>query len=232
MAVDSTPQGAQVQIDGASDPRWVTPFTASGLQPGRHSVTVTKAGYSTDARTVDIASGGKSTIVSHLTQMMATLSVKSDPAGANVYVDGRDTGKMTPAQVSVDKGQHVILVRRMGYVDETTSAQFVLGQTVSWSPTLRALGNADNIRTVGKMKKLFGGKGGDAGQVAVSIRTQPKGAQIAINQHMLEKNSPVEVMLDPGNYVIDISLTGYAPIHKVITADKGKVVVDETMQPQ
>jgi len=168
----------------------------------------------------------------HLAELMGALSVKSDPAGANVYIDGRDTGKTTPAQISVAKGQHVMLVRMMGYVDETTNAQFVAGQTVTWSPALRPLGNADNIRTVGKMKKLFGGNGAQ-GQVAVTIHTQPKGAQIAINQRMLEKGSPVEVMLDPGNYVIDISLTGYAPIHKVITADRGnKVVIDETLQPQ
>ena len=51
---------------------------------------------------------------------MATLSVTSTPAGANVYIDGRDTGKRTPAQVSVDKGQHVVLVRMGGYIDETT----------------------------------------------------------------------------------------------------------------
>ena len=231
--IDSTPQGAQVQIDGASDPRWVTPFTVPGLQPGKHSVSVRKAGYSADSRTVDVAAGDKSTVLIHLAQLMATLSVKSDPHGANVYVDGRDTGKTTPAQINVDKGQHILLVRMMGYIDETTNAQFIAGQTVSWSPTLRALGNADNIRTVGKMKKLFGGNGGQSGQVAVSIRTQPKGAQIAINQRMLDKGSPVEVMLDPGNYVLDISLTGYAPIHRVISAEKGnKLVVDETLQPE
>jgi hypothetical protein len=95
------------------------------------------------------------------------------------------------------------------------------------------MGNVDNIRTVGKMKKLFGGNGAQPGQGTVSIRTQPKGAQIAVNQHMLEKSSPVEVMLDPGNYVIDITLSGYAPISKVVTVDKGgKVVVDETMRLQ
>jgi hypothetical protein len=120
-----------------------------------------------------------------------------------------------------------------GYIDETMNAQFVLGQTFNFSPTLRSLGNTDNIKTVGKMSKLFGGKGGQPGQGTVSIRTQPKGAQIAINQHMLEKNSPVDVMLDPGNYVLDVTLTGYAPLHKIITVDKGgKVVVDEVMQKQ
>jgi hypothetical protein len=50
---------------------------------------------------------------------------------------------------------------------------------------------------------------------------------------MLEKASPVDFALDPGNYVIDITLSDYVPIHKVITVDKGgKVVVDEIMQRQ
>jgi hypothetical protein len=233
ITVDSTPQGAQVQLDGATDPTWVTPLSVSSLDPGPHSITVSKGGYVTDSRTVKVVSGSKSSVVIHLNQLSATLSVTSNPPGANIYVDGRDMGKVTPAQVSVDKGQHVVLIRKAGYIDETASAQFALGQTVALSPTLRAMGNVDNIRTVGKMKKLFGGNSGQPGQGTLSIRTQPKGAQVAVNQHMLDKGSPVEVMLDPGNYVIDITLSGYAPISKVVTVDKGgKAVLDETMQPQ
>ena len=232
LALDSTPQGAQVQLDGQTDPSWITPFALTGVQPGQHSITVSKAGYSTDKRTVNIAAGNRTTTAIHLAQLSAMLVVKSDPAGASIYVDGHDVGTKTPAQVSMDKGQHVVLVRMPGYIDETMNAQFVLGQTFNFSPTLRALGSIENIKTVGKFK-LFGGKGGQAGQGMVSIHTQPKGAQVAINQHMLDKNSPVDVMLDPGNYVIDITLSGYAPVHKIVTADKGgKVVVDEVMQPQ
>lgn len=234
LAVDSTPQGAQVQIDGRAEATWVTPFAFSNLLPGQHVITVSKAGYSTDTRTVEGVSGSRVALVAHLSQLMATLVVNSDPAGANVYVDGRYTGTKTPAQVSVDKGQHVVLVRKMGYIDETMNGQFVLGQTFNFAPTLRPLGNADSIKTVGgKMSKLFGGKGAQAGQAVVSIHTQPKGAQVAINQHMMEKNSPLDIAVDPGNYVVDITLTGYAPVHKIITADKGgRVVVDEVLQPQ
>jgi hypothetical protein len=230
MFVDSNPQGAQVQLDGKTDASWVTPFTLSGLDPGQHTVTVSKSGYSTDTRTIEVTSGSKAFVVTHLNQLMATLSVTSTPPGANVYVDGRDTGKTTPAQVSVDKGQHVVLVRRAGFIDETTSAQFVLAQTVSFSPTLRSLGNIEDIKTVGKMSRLFGSKAAQ-GMGTFSIKTQPKGAQIAVNQHMLDKTSPIEVLLDPGNYVVDITLTGYAPVHKIITVDKGaKAVINEVMQ--
>jgi hypothetical protein len=232
MVIDSTPQGAQVQIDGKTDPSWVTPLTLSGLAAGQHSVTFSKPGYSTDTRTVAVRSGSKASVAGRLTQTVATLVVTSNPAGANIYVDGRNTGKLTPAQVSVEKGQHVILVRKSGFIDDTTNAQFVLGQTITFSPALRPLGNVDDIRTVGKMKKLFGGKEAQ-GMGTVSIKTQPRGAQIAVNQHVLEKESPVDIMLDPGNYIVDITISGYAPIHKIITVERGgKAVIDETFRPQ
>ena len=230
LAIESTPPGAQVQLDGQTDASWVTPVALANIQPGQHSISVSKPGYSTDSRTVNVTAGNRATTVVHLAKLMATLVVKSDPPGAAIYVDGRDTSTKTPAQVSVDKGQHVVLVRMPGYVDETMNAQFALGQTFSFSPTLRPLGNTDNLRTVGKMSKLFGQKGG---QGTISIHTQPKGAQIAINQHLVEKPSPADVLLDPGNYMVDITVSGYAPIHKVVTVEKGsKVVIDEVMQPQ
>jgi serine/threonine protein kinase len=233
LTVDSTPQGAQVQLDGKSDPSWITPFSLTNVQPGQHSITVSKAGYSTDSRSVEVNSGSRASASVRLSQLMATLVVKSDPPGADIYVDSRNVGTKTPAQISVGKGQHVVLVRMSGYLDETMSAQFVLGQTFNFSPSLRALGNVDSIHTVGKMSKLFGKANGQSGQGVISIHTQPKGAQVAINQHMLDKNSPVDVMVDPGNYEIDITLSGYAPISRVVTADRGgKAVVDEVLEPQ
>jgi len=233
LAVESNPEGAQVQIDGATDPSWVTPFTLTNLQPGQHSITTSKSGYSTDSRTINITAGNRANAQIHLTQLMATLVVKSDPAGANIYVDGHDTNAKTPAQVGIDKGQHVVLVRLSGYLDETMSGQFALGQTYNFNPSLRQLGNVDSIKTVGgKMSRLFGGKG-QASQATVTIHTQPKGAQVAVNGHMLDKSSPVDVAVDPGNYVIDITLSGYAPVRKIITASKsGKVVIDEVLQTQ
>ncbi len=232
LTIDSAPQGAQIQLDGKTDPSWVTPVVLSNIQPGSHSIMLSKSGFASDTRSIDVASGAHASTIIHLSQLSATLVVKSDPSGASVYIDGHDAGAKTPAQITVGKGQHVVLVRMSGYLDETMNAQFVLGQTFNFSPSLRSLGNADSIHTVGKMSKLFG-KGGQAGQATLVIHTQPKGAEIAVNQHMLEKNSPVDVMLDPGTYVIDITLTGYAPVHKVITAEKGnKMVVDEVLRPQ
>jgi|HubBroStandDraft_1064217.scaffolds.fasta_scaffold01401_12 serine/threonine protein kinase len=230
--IDSTPQGAQFQVDGKSDPSWVTPFTVANLGPGKHVVSVSKAGYSSDIRSVEVAAGSKSSLVLHLAPVNALMVVNSTPPGASVVLDGKPTGRVTPAQFAVERGNHTILLRKQGYLDETVTADLSPAQNFQYSPALRALGNADEMRTVGKFNKMFG-RGGDnaAGMGTISIHTQPKGAQIAINQRLLEKLSPVDVMLGPGNYVVDITLTGFKPVHRVVNVDKGgKTAIDETLE--
>src|SRR5581483_8036065 len=44
IAVESNPEGAQVQVDGKTDASWVTPFALTNVQPGQHSITVSKPG--------------------------------------------------------------------------------------------------------------------------------------------------------------------------------------------
>jgi hypothetical protein len=231
--VDSNPEGAQIQVDGRSDPSWVTPFNVAGLAPGSHTFVVSKSGYGQETRSVDVQSGSKGSIEIHLAQLNAVMSVTSDPPGASIFVDSKDTQKVTPAQISLGSGNHTILVRKTGYLDETTAATGQPGQSYKFAPTLRALGNVDDIKTVGKFKKLFGGGTVLNGMGKVSVHTVPKGAQVAINRRMLEKSSPVDFLLNPGNYVVDITETGYKPVQKVITVEKdGSVSIDETLQPE
>ena len=170
-------------------------------------------------------------MVLHLSPLNAMLVLNSTPAGAEVLLDGKNTGRLTPVQLAVEKGTHTVSLRKQGYLEETTSADLGPGQNFQFAPPLRPLGNADDIRTVGKFKKLFGGSDAVTGMGAVSVRTQPKGAQIAINRRLLDKLSPAEFMLGPGNYVVDVTLTGFKPIHKVISVEKGgKVAIDEIFQ--
>ena len=82
----------------------------------------------------------------------------------------------------------------------------------------------------GKFKKLFGG-GDISGMGAVSVKTQPKGAQVAVNNRIVDKFSPVEFHLNPGTYVIDVTMSGYKGIHRVIEVEKGgKIAIDESLE--
>jgi hypothetical protein len=111
------------------------------------------------------------------------------------------------------------------------TAEVQPGQTIGFAPHLRQLGSTDEIRSVNKVKKLFGGKDGVAGMGSVAIHTTPKGAQISINQRVLDHLSPAEFLLNPGNYVVDITASGYKPLHRVITVEKnGKLSIDESLE--
>jgi hypothetical protein len=230
--IDSTPQGVQFELDGKSDPSWVTPFSVTGLTPGKHLVSASKSGYGSEVRSMDVVSGGKTSVVFHLAAVNALVVVNSTPAGADIMLDGKATHKVTPAQFAVEKGTHSVVLKKQGYLDETTTADLGPGQNFQYAPVLKALGDSEAIRTVGRFKKIFGNGGeSTAGMGSVSIRTKPKGAQVVINQRIMDKMSPMDVMMGPGNYIVDITLTGFKPVHKVVNVEKdGKVVIDETLE--
>ena len=195
---------------------------------------MSKAGYSSDVRSVDVFSGSKSSLMIHLAPVNALVVVNSTPPGATVIIDGKTTGRVTPAQFAIEKGSHVVLLRKQGFLDETVTADLGPAQNFQYAPVLRALGNTEDMRTVGKFNRLFG-RGGDspAGMGSITVRTQPKGAQVAINQQVLDKMSPVAVAVGPGNYIVDITLTGFKPIHKIVSVDKGsKAAIDEVLERQ
>jgi len=40
-------------------------------------------------------------------------------------------------------------------------------------------------------------------------------------------------MLGPGTYIVDVTLTGFQPVHKVVSVDKGgKAAIDEVLARQ
>lgn len=232
LAISSTPEGAQIEMDGRKDPNWVTPYTIVGLNPGAHSITISKPGFTGETRNLDVTAGNKSFLVVHLLQVGATASLGSDPAGATVYIDGRDTGRVTPTQLLADKGRHTFLLRKQGYLDETTTVELSPGQTFSFSPSLKAMGITDDIKTVGKFNKLFGGPD-VSGMGKVMIKTMPKGAQITVNRRMVDKPTPVNFALNPGHYIVEITLSGYKPVQKIINVEKGaKLDFNENLEPQ
>ena len=232
LTVNSTPAGASISFDGAV--LCQSPCTLTGIAPGQHSVSAAKEGYSSAAHSIVLASGANSSVTLELNAMGAGINVASTPAGAVIVLDGRDTGKLTPAHIAVQKpGSHTVMLRRNGYLDASSSVNVQLGQSSNVNLQLTQLGDTDDIRAAGgRFKKMFGG-GGTSEMGVVSVKTQPKGAQIMVNNRVLDKNSPFDFYLNPGTYILDITMSGYKPIHKVITVQEGeKVAIQETLNPE
>ena len=230
LSISSTPAGAQISFDGSA--LCQTPCTLTGIAPGHHTVTATKAGYSPANRNLAMLSGANSSMSLELASLGASLSVASTPAGAVILLDGKDTGKLTPSQLTLSRsGSHTITLQRAGYLEQSSSVNVETGQAASVNLTLAHLGNTDDIRAAGgKFKKVFGRGGDTAGMGIVSIKTQPKGAQIMLNNRVLDKTTPFDFYLNPGTYVLDITMSGYKGLHRVINIQEGeKLAIQETL---
>jgi eukaryotic-like serine/threonine-protein kinase len=232
LTVSSVPADAQIAFDGS--PLCQSPCTLTDIAPGKHVVSASKAGFTSQSRTIALRPGSSSVSL-QLSSVTTTLMVSSNPAGAVIIIDGRDTGRLTPTLFSFDKpGSHTVVVRRSGFLEETSTANVLSGQAANVNVSLKRLGNTDEIRGAGgKFKKVFARGGGGSSMGIVSVKTQPKGAQIMVNQRVLDKTAPYDFYLNPGTYEIDITMSGYRTLHRVINVEEGeKVAIQETLSPQ
>ena len=234
VTVSSAPAGAQITFDGS--PLCQSPCTLTDIAPGQHVVVATKSGFTSQSRTIHVRPG-TSTVSLQLNAVAAaatTLMVSSTPAGGAIVIDGRDTGRLTPTLFSFDRGgTHTVTVKRTGYLEETATANVQSGQAASASVTLKRLGDTEDIRSAGgKFKKVFG-RGESASMGIVSVKTQPKGAQIMVNGRVLDKTAPFDFYLNPGTYEINITMSGYRSLRRLIDVEQGeKVAIEESLTPQ
>jgi serine/threonine-protein kinase len=231
MILSSEPDGADVKIDGTSQSDWRTPFTATAVTPGPHTVLFSRSGYGSETRVLEVVAGRPARLSVTLKAINAssTVSIGSDPPGAEIIVDDRETTHTTPAQLMLGRGPHSIAVRKPGYQEATTNVDLQEGQPYSFNPTLKELDLARAKEThTNPIARFFGG-GGD--RVNVEIHTAPRGAEISINGQVYSKNTPTKLSLPPGTYELTLRLPGYKALHKNLTVERGPAVqIDETLQ--
>jgi serine/threonine-protein kinase len=217
LIVSSMPMGATVEIEGRAGQQWKAPQTVPGLAAGTYKVTFNMPGYATETRTVQVTGGARTPIDVRMVAVKGFVTVASKPAGAEIWINGKDTGKVTPIEFLVEPGAQNIVVRKQGYLEASTELKLVAGQSVNYAPSLMAAGRTDNIRLVGGsgVGKLLGNNNGNgSGMARIEIKTEPKGAQVTINGTPLQKTTPLEVQLEAGNYDITIQKDGFKPIHE------------------
>ena len=101
--------GVQVSVDENPEWRCVTPCEPMQLPVGEHSVVANREGYGLQRRTISVNQGDM-TLDLWLEPRQSALVIGSDPTGGKIFVDGRDTGKVTANQVFVSPGRHSIRI--------------------------------------------------------------------------------------------------------------------------
>jgi serine/threonine-protein kinase len=229
----SSPAGAKVEVDSWTEPTWITPFRASNLAAGTHTVLFTHAGYIQEKRTVTVSAGKSLMISAQLKPATSTVFVSSTPPGASILVDGRDTEKTTPAEMTMEKGEHTVVVRMRGYKDVSTTETLAEGQSLTFSPVLQQL-QVQSLPKQNFWRKVFGNNDAvEAGKGIIQIRTDPEGATILVNNKVTGDRTNARWAVDPGAYDITLKMDGYKTVSKTLNVQKGQTrYVDEILEKQ
>jgi serine/threonine protein kinase len=231
LVVSSVPMGATVEIEGRSGQQWKAPQVVPGLPPGVYKVTFSLPGFAAETRNIQVTAGARTPLDVRLTAVKGFMTVAGKPAGAEVFINGKDTGKVTPIEFMVEPGTQSVMLRKSGFLDVTADVKLVAGQSLNYSPSLMVAGRTDNIKLVsGGMGKMFGNNGSAQDTARIEIKSEPKGAQVTINGTSLQKTTPLEIQVEAGNYDITIEKDGYKPVHENANVGiQDRIKIDRTL---
>jgi len=222
LAIVSSPDGATVQLDGVNRSE-KTPFTASALKPGTHTLIFTKPGYAPLTRTVEMAAGNNASINVSLAVAPTAIAFESTPAGATIFVDDEPTGQVTPATVKLSAGAHAISIFKPGFDEGTGNVHLGDGETQHFSVVLQP-GDRDT-----RIRRLFAGAK-DKGMIIV--RSRPRGASIKLDDISVA-STPARVIVRNGKAHLLVEKDGYKPYKREVQVEKGDVIViDAILEPK
>src|SRR5690606_14608408 len=183
IVVESTPPGAAIWVDGERRPER-TPATLEGLPVGvTYSVKLTHDGFAPHTEEVALSEAEpnaelKVALRRPTASDFAVIRVRTIPAGAQVLLNGRDTGLTTPAMVpEVLPGQaHTLALALEGYVTRSEQITLEAGQVAELSFELERMPL-------------------QSGESIVRIVTEPEDARVQIDGRWHESGSPYEFRL-------------------------------------
>jgi len=115
IRVESEPTFANVYLDGRYEGR--TNKTIPSVTPGRHTIKVTKTGYSEWSRTIYVRAGETVNLFAELKPypLYGSIYVTSTPWNARVFIDGVEKGETPLTIEEVEIGWHEITLIKKYY---------------------------------------------------------------------------------------------------------------------
>ena len=132
-----------------------------------------------------------------------TVNFGSTPSGAQIWVDGANTGMTTPyTQTSVPAGTYSVTYKLAGYTDYSTSVTVTSGQTSTVSATLTPTPTG-----------------------SIGLSSSPSGARIWLDGADTSKNTPNTLSLVAvGTHSVSLVLSGYNSYATTVSVTEGNTV--------
>ena len=202
LLLKTEPEGCDIQIDGVSvgrTPRLITHLAVNGT----YNVRLRKAGY--QDQTIKVKFEGRKPLVREEKLVLAsgTIDISSEPAGAEVTVNGIVKGQ-TPLRVTeVPRGRATVKFRLDGFAEEVRELAINAGDGQALPIVLKGLPGTLQLTSV------------------------PEGARFYVNNEARGKGPLSIPGLKPGEYTVRAELEGYGTMTKTIRIDNGQSANEE-----
>ncbi|HXM96699.1 MAG TPA: serine/threonine-protein kinase [Candidatus Dormibacteraeota bacterium] len=181
-----------------------TPCSFNNLNPARYTVEVQKDGYQPLQAAAQVSAGGVVDEKLKLEFLARGLYLISQPAGADVFINGTKQFGQTPLTLPLARGQYNVVLRLEGYESYTGSAQI-----------------NDNIQTELEVKL----KEKSANRVAwAQVDSNPAGAEIIVDGVSAGQSTPARIQLTSGFHTVTLKLGGYQPVQRRVEVTEGGTV--------
>ena len=180
----SKPENALIYLEGKKQGR--TPHTINELTPGNYTIELSLDDYQTWIEKTDIVSGEEITITAELQQKPGTISIKSKPTDAKIFIDGNEVGTTPETINDIDCGAHVVKLKMEGYCE--------------WSENVEVLSNKMSSLTA-VLQEMAG---------SLSIKSKPAKAVITVDGNEVGTTPAIVGDLSPGTHMVKISMDGYS----------------------
>lgn len=188
VTIDSAPEsGATVLIEGGHEAE--TPATIEGLPPGRLHVLLKLDRYRAAEDEIEVVAGESRSYVIELEPLVGYLTVDSEPAGAEVFLDGTRRLGFTPVRkYAVGIGEHAFEVELENYYTYQSDVIDVQAD--------HQYGNNTKINLKPQEGRLL-------------VTSTPTGATIWLNGGKQPYVTPKDFTLTPGMYIVDVHAPGF-----------------------
>ena len=185
---------AEVFVDG--HPRGRTPMAPLELAAGEHRLMLRAPRFRVHEAPLMIEGGGvEQTLQIKLEPGWAPVSLRSQPSGAEIRVDGQPAG-VTPQTLELGEGPHALELRLPGHA--------------TWQDQVTVRANEPLQLPEVKLQAAAG---------TVRITSRPSGASVRVGTEF-RGQTPVELKLKPGtSHVVQLSAPGHKPAERRVEVD-------------
>jgi hypothetical protein len=198
LCINTEPTGASITIDG--NKCGVAPTTISNLTAGDHLVVATLTGYETTRRTASLGEEDQHAVAVDLKlePILGLVLIHTDPAGAEIQIDGADRGK-TPLFLSdVPIGKHRVRLSVSGYQSKEIDL-------------------AIKDRTPQKISISLA-----SDSAKIILDSEPTGANVVLNGIAKGKTPCTLDRIPAGDARLELSLDGFTPYEQTIKLVAGQ----------